>query len=100
MNDEHSYRSALIVPRSSLQGDVAMLLRRILVALVAQHGKGGDQLSAREARLDDLVDVAALRSDVRIGELLSVLSDLRVAVARTFVQNADRTLRAHHRDLG
>src|SRR5712691_8086281 len=56
-----------------LQRDVPVLPRRVLVALVAQHGEGGDQLPAREARLDDLVDVPALGRDVRVGELVPVL---------------------------
>src|SRR5438067_13779855 len=35
----------------SSERNVPMLLRRVLVALVAQHGECGDQLAAGEARL-------------------------------------------------
>ena len=65
---------------SDLQRDVAVLLGRILIALVAQHGKRRDQLSSRETRLDDLVDVSPLGGDVGIGELLLVLRDLLLAI--------------------
>ena len=63
-----------------LQRNVAMLLRRVLVSLVAQHCEGGDHFAARETRLDDLVDVASLGSDVGIRELLFVLGDFLIAI--------------------
>src|SRR5438132_9954804 len=72
------------------QGDVAMLLRRILVAFVAQHGEGGDHFPAGEARLDDLVDVSPLGGDIRIGELLLVLGDLLFAIVRAAIENVHR----------
>ena len=45
----------------SSQRDVPVLPRRILVALVLAAGERGDELGARLARLDDLVDEAARR---------------------------------------
>ena len=65
---------------SGLERNVAVLFRRVLVALVAQHCEGGDHFAARETRLDDLVDVASLGSDVGIRELLFVLRDFLIAI--------------------
>src|ERR1700736_3118873 len=41
--------------------------------LPQSYSQRADQLSARTTRLDDVVDVAALGGDVRVGELLGVL---------------------------
>src|SRR5262245_64841848 len=53
--------------------DVAMLLRRVLVALVGEHLERGDETRARVLGLDDLVDVAELGRLERVGELLTVV---------------------------
>src|SRR5262245_11953515 len=52
--------------------DVAMLLPRVRVALVGEDLERPDQPRPRLARQDDLVDVAAARRDVRVGERLLV----------------------------
>src|SRR5580765_1488417 len=49
--------------------DVAMLLPGIDVALVGQHRQRPDESRAGLGRPDDVVDVAAARGDVRIGNL-------------------------------
>src|SRR5581483_7807159 len=55
--------------------DVAMLLGRVLVALVLQHLERGDEARAGVLGLDDLVDVAELRRLERVREPLTVLRD-------------------------
>src|SRR5207244_4772144 len=88
--------------------NVAVLLWRVLVALGFQRGEAVDQLRARLVRPDDLVDEAALRRHVRIGELLAVLRDLRRARRRdilrriefTLVENMERAFAAHARYFG
>ena len=87
--------------------DVAMLLPRVRVALVGEHLERADEPGPRLARQDDLVDVAACRRDVRVGELGLVLGDQALALGRRVVgagdrvleDDVDRALRAHHRDL-
>src|SRR5262245_5253427 len=61
------------------EGDVAMLLRRVPVALVLEHLERPDQARAGLLGLDDLVDVAELRRLVRIGEGLAVLGHQALA---------------------
>src|SRR5262249_3366669 len=60
--------------------NVAMLLGRIGVALVLEHVERGDQLLARVARLDHLVDVAAAGGDVGIGKRLLIVRDQLLAL--------------------
>src|SRR5262245_15930111 len=84
-----------------------MLLRRIAIALGAQRRVRIDETRPRVARIDDVVDVAATRGDVRMRELVAVLVDLAVrgavwirAVVDLFSeQNLHRALWSHHRDL-
>src|SRR5258705_11081110 len=59
--------------------NVAVLLRRVPVALGLERREPVDQLRARLARTDDLVEEAALRGHERVRELLAVLRDLRRA---------------------
>ena len=54
-------------PRS--ERDVAMLLPRVRVALVGQHRQRADESRPRLGRPDDVVDIAARRGDVRVGEV-------------------------------
>src|SRR5207248_3031466 len=58
-----------------LQRNVAVLLRRIGVALVLQHLEGVDDARPGVFRQDDVVDVAELGGLVRIGEGVPVLVD-------------------------
>src|SRR5919201_4583635 len=71
-------RSLPLMGHSS-QRDVAVLLRRVRVALRFQDGQGGAESRARVARLDHLVHVAALGGDVGVGELFTILADARLA---------------------
>jgi len=61
----------LRLPRLSLQRDVPVLLRRVLVALGVQRRERGDQAAARGARLDHLVQEAAGRGHERVRQLLA-----------------------------
>jgi hypothetical protein len=80
----------------------------ILVAFVIERGQRLHQLGARHARQDHFVDVAALGGDIRAGKPLAELRDLFSAHRRrigglldvALVEDVDRALRAHHRDLG
>src|SRR5689334_23040346 len=77
------------VPRFSIVSDapgaatsqrhVAVLLRRVGVALVLEHLQRIDQPRARGARLDHVVDVAAGGGDIGIGKLRSVVVHQLVA---------------------
>ena len=58
-----------------------MLFERVGVPFVLEHLQSGDQLGAREARLDDLVNVAARGGDVGVIELPGVFGD-QLAAAR------------------
>src|SRR5262245_1411446 len=55
--------------------DVAMLLRRIRLALARQHLEGADEAGPRLGRPDHVVDVPATRRDPGIGELGLVVLD-------------------------
>src|SRR5207237_1290640 len=57
----------------TLQRNISVLLRRILVALGLQHLQPVDEPFARLARLDHSINIAALGSDVRIGKALAEL---------------------------
>src|SRR5438309_4371468 len=65
--------------RPESEGDVAVLARRRLDALVQAELEGAHQQPARLARLADVVDVAPLRRDVRIREPLQVVRDQLLA---------------------
>ena len=65
-----------------LQRDVAVLSRRSLDRLAQAELQAADELAARLARLDDVVDVAALGRHVRVGEPRRVLGDELLAPAR------------------
>src|SRR5690349_4545101 len=90
-----------------LEGDVAMLLGRVLIALVANHLQRGDELGAGLRRLDDLVDVSTGGCNVRIGQTLAILGlespTFRVRIGRigqlVAEDDVDRALHAHDRDL-
>src|SRR2546426_9719604 len=99
-------RSLPLIEDSS-QRDVAVLPRRVGVALGLENRQRRAQPRARVARLDDLVHVAALGGHVRVGELLAILADARLAEAGiggrlplTLVQGVDGGPRPPHRDLG
>ena len=78
-----------------------MLALRQLLALGPQHRKRADEDAPGLPGVDDVVDVAALGCDVRVGEPLGVLLDelgaLRLGVGRGLdllaEDDADRTLR-------
>src|SRR5438093_11289085 len=60
--------------------NVAMLLRRVPVALVLQHLERADETRARLLRLDHLVDVAELGRLVRVRERLPIVGDEPLAL--------------------
>src|SRR5579885_1534532 len=88
--------------------DVAMLLRRVLVALVLQHPQRADQPRARVLGQDDRVDVAKLGGleRVREGPAVVLLEALALgggvggALDLVAEDDVDRAVGAHHRDLG
>src|SRR2546422_6058399 len=92
------------------QRDIAVLVFRVGVALGFQGAERGDELGAGLRGLDDGVNVAALGSNVGIGEAFPELSDffltqafalsLGGAVELAFVNDIDRAFRPHHRDFG
>src|SRR5215813_13867582 len=91
-----------------LEGNVAMLLWRVLLALVLEDLERPDDFRSRLFWLDDLVDVAELGSLERVGERVPVLGDqaasLAVGILRTLElvaeHDVDGALGAHDRDLG
>src|SRR6266404_1188023 len=105
--DVSGSRSLPLIGDSS-QRDVAVLPRRVGVALGSENGQRGAQPRARVARLDDLVHVAALGGHVRVRELRAVFADARLPEGRGIVrrlelapvQDVDGALGSHHRDLG
>src|ERR1700730_18578456 len=85
-------------PKTRLQGNVPVLLQRVLVSLVLEVLERGNELSACFPRPDDLVDEAAAGRDIRVRELLAELlhffgSNRRAIgcdVQLALVQNVDR----------
>src|SRR5215203_6520026 len=102
-----SRRSASVRKDTGSERDVAMLLPRVRVALVREELQGADQPRTRLAREDDLVDVAARRGDVRIGERRLVFryepatlpGRIGGAGNRLPVDDVHGALRAHDGDL-
>src|SRR3990170_6057597 len=88
--------------------NVAVLLRRIFVALAPQALQRIDQGGTRVAGIDDVVEIAVSRRDVGVREFFAILLDLRLRRGSRIVavrdllskQDLDRPFRAHHRDLG
>src|SRR5689334_16454168 len=93
---------------TGLERDVAVLLRRILVALPLQRLQRVNQSRTCVRRIDDVVHVAARGGDVRVRKLLRVLVDALFGCGRRIFRLGDllleedlhRALRAHHGDLG
>src|SRR6266576_2859994 len=83
---------------NALERNVAMLARRVAVALGLQRGEGGDQPGAGVARVDDVVEVAPRGRLVGMRELLAILVDLRLG-RFALVEDFDRALGAHDGDL-
>src|SRR5439155_7791495 len=65
--------------RPGSERDVAMLLRRVPVALVLVHLERPDETGARVLWRDDLVDVAELGRLEGVGERLPVVADEALA---------------------
>src|SRR6266550_4010683 len=63
----------LLLPR--LEGDVAVLARRPFHGLAQAQLQSAHKLASGLTRLDDVVDVAPLRRDVRVGETRRVLGN-------------------------
>src|SRR6476619_6773470 len=86
------------------QRDVVVLLPGVLEPLVAQHLECAGDALARAVRHDHLVDIATFSSNERIGEarliLVDALPDFALVAKLGAVQNLDRALGSHHRDLG
>src|SRR5450759_3157568 len=88
--------------------DVAMLLPGVRVPLVREDLQRPDEPRAGFARKDDLVNVAASGSDIRVRELRLVLGHetrpFSGAILRSrdriLEDDIDRALRAHDCDLG
>src|SRR5450631_363019 len=98
----------LTIAGSRSQRDVAVLALRARFALALQGAQRDDQLRPRLVGDDDVVDVAALGSGVRVGEprlvvvhqLFAALVGRRAAGDVAPVDDVDGALRPHHRDLG
>src|SRR2546428_5378665 len=84
---------------TTLERNVAMLLRRIAVALRAERRQSLDQARPAVAGIDDVVEIAAPRREIGVGGLLAILRLLRLRRVG-LVQHLHRSLRSHHRDLG
>src|SRR5438309_12098584 len=69
------------IAMAALQRDVAVLPRRDLLALRLEHPQRLDQLRPGLGGLDDIIDVTALRGDVRVAELLLVRLDQFLAAS-------------------
>src|SRR6184192_1810894 len=64
-----------LVSHWRLQGDVAVLPWRHLLALRVEHAERLDQAGTRVGGFDDVVDEPSLGSDIRVAELPFVLGD-------------------------
>ena len=102
--------AAVFAQRRPGRGQSGMLpcfFRGFVSRLSASIVERPDQPRPRLGRLDDVVDVAARRGDVRVRELRLVRRDQprlfrdRIGGGRDRVleDDVDRALRAHHRDL-
>src|SRR5215469_8547611 len=84
--------------------DVVVLLPGIAQLLLAQHGERAAEAAARAVRHDAVVDEAAGARDEGIGEFLAILLGTRLDLGRVAQiaaeDDLDRSLWAHHRDLG
>src|SRR5256712_5412157 len=83
----------------ALQREVAMLLGRVLVPLRLERRQRIDQTRASVARVNDVVEVAARRRQVGVRELLAVFGLALLGRLFSLVEDLDRALRSHHRDL-
>src|SRR5512134_1174157 len=72
--------------------DVPMLLPWVRVALVLEDLERPDEARARLGWLDDLVDIAARRCDVRVRELGFVGSDQSRSFGRRIIGGGDGVL--------
>src|SRR5579871_6609528 len=89
------------------QGDIPVFLGRVLIALRLQIPKRGNQLRARLAGADHLVEEAARRGYIGIRKLLTEFGDFFGAqrggivggVEFALVENIDRALRTHDRQF-
>ena len=95
-------------PARPQSGMLPCFFRGFVSRLSASIVERADEPRPRLGRPDDVVDIAARRGDVRVRELRLVLRDesrpFRVRVGRRgellAIDDVDRALRAHHRDLG
>src|SRR5690606_39865407 len=84
-----------------------MLLRRVPVPLALQAFESVDETGPGVTRIDDIIEIAAARGDVRMREMLPILLDLRIGRGgRVFgfrdfpaIEDLDGSLRSHHGDL-
>jgi hypothetical protein len=87
--------------------DIAMLARRVAVALVLQRLERADEARARVARHQDFIDVPELGRLERVGEGAPVFLGEPVALGDRVARpgklvaehDVDGLLGAHHRDL-
>src|SRR4029078_386872 len=102
------YVAYLRLSTRELQRNVAVLLRRVLIALVIQILECRNEFFTSFARPDDLVDESRAGGDIRICEFFTKLlyllfsSGARIVRRGEFplVENIDGALGTHHRDLG
>src|SRR5262245_8086058 len=99
-----SPRFAIRIFLNMSERDIRVLAPRVRELLVLQHRERPADPPTRLARHDNVVDVAAVSGDERVGELLSVLlgalGDL-LWIAEVLAENdLHRALRPHYRDLG
>ena len=77
-----------------------MLLRRTDFALRSEHIQGLNDARTSLFRLDDIVDIAALRSLVRSSKLGDIVRSLLLLVRILAEDDVRSARRAHNRDLG
>src|SRR5437016_1124104 len=82
--------SSLCKDGASSERDVAMLLSRVDVSLVAQHLEGADEPRPGFRWADDGIDVPARRRDIRIGKFSLVLGDEAATLRRRILGGSDR----------
>lgn len=82
MRQKRTLRNA---QRTILERDIPVFLGRVGVALVLEHLQGVNQARTSFLRLDDIIDIAALRRHIRICEFLAVIRhQLGLARGRVF----------------
>src|SRR5207302_1685511 len=105
--EPNEYDGRFQLSTKDLQRHVAVLLRRVLIALVIQILERLYEFLTRLPRVDHLIEEAGARRDVGVRELRAKLRDLLGARGRgigrgiefALVEDIDGALRPHHGEL-